>query len=170
MIATHKTFLSKFLPKFLPFALSLMLSVAVLMPTVAGAASLLNPDIFPCSGTAAVGTPDASGAVEDRECTFGDVVKAVSAIASVIVKIGLIVAPLIFAYVGYIFLTSGGNPTARKEAAKIGKNVVIGLAIMLSAWVVVNFVLGALVCNNVFSSAGFPFKPTNATGGPGCTT
>ena len=82
------------------------------------------------------------------KCTFQDLVTTAQQVASVVVKVGLIIAPLIFAYAGYLYLMSGfeGNVGNRKKATGIFKNVVIGLIIMMVAWALVNTVLSALVC------------------------
>jgi len=86
------------------------------------------------------------------DCTFNSVVAMAQEIATAIVKVGLFVAPLIFAYAGYLLVASGSNPGNRAKAAGIFKNVVIGLFTMLAAWVIVNLVLTALVSQSVRDS------------------
>src|SRR6185369_13409148 len=93
--------------------------------------------LFPCDGP---------------NCSFGDVIEVAQAVASRVVEFGFILAPFVFAFVGYLFLTSQDNPAKRIRARKIGINVAIGLVIMLIAWVVVNLILTALVSQTILSN------------------
>lgn len=103
-----------------------------------------NNPLFQCSGANNLEV-DNSGSIHNRECKFEDVVNLAQAVVSKLFVIALAVAPLIFAYVGWLFLSSGDAPGQRDKAKKIAKNVAIGLAIMMLAWVIVNLILTALI-------------------------
>ena len=113
-------------------------------------------DLFPCSG--ANGITNTSGATNNRECTFNDVIELAQAIANKVVLFGLLLSPFIFAWAGWLYLTSGNNPGNRKKANGIFVNVLIGLAIMLGAWLVVKLVLTALVSSNITGNSAFPIN------------
>ncbi len=102
-------------------------------PTTPTTSSYVKQAMFPCDGP---------------ECTFQNLVTAAQEFSAKLVQIGLIVAPLIFAYAGYLYIMSGleGNAGKRKTATGIFKNVAIGIIIMMLAWVLVNTILNALVC------------------------
>ncbi len=93
------------------------------------------------------GATSADGKI--KECTFEDFVHLAQNVAAKIVVIGLVLSPIIFAYAGYLYLTSGGDVGKRKTANKIFWNVAIGIFIMLLAWLIVNLIMTALVCGNV---------------------
>ena len=48
---------------------------------------------------------------------------------------------LIVCYVGFLFLTGGGNPENRSKAKRILQNVIFGYAIGLAAWLIVKTIL-----------------------------
>ena len=102
-----------------------------------------NPpsDLYPCDG------PD---------CKFEDLLKLVSGVVGRLFTYALILSSIIFAYAGYLYLTSQNNPNQRGQANKIFQNVVIGLAIMMLAWVLVNLVLTTFVSSEYLDSS--PFK------------
>ena len=113
-------------------------------PTPGSTASL-----FPCSGVNDVSDPNLDNG---HECTFDDLITASQGVAAKIVQIGLIIAPLIFAYAGFLLVTSQDKPAKRDEAKKIAWNVAKGLAIMMLAWVFVNLILTALLKGNVLDA------------------
>lgn len=91
-----------------------------------------------------------------NECTFDHLLMLVSAIVSRLFKYALILSSIVFAYAGFLYLTSQDNPGNRSKAKGIFINVAIGLAVMMGAWVIVNLVLTALVDDSFLSSS--PFK------------
>jgi hypothetical protein len=59
-------------------------------------------------------------------------------------------------------MTSGGNPEARNRGRNMLLNVVIGLVILLSAWLVVDFVMKTLYNPDTTTSDGKKFGPWNS--------
>ena len=61
--------------------------------------------------------------------------------------IGLAVSifSIIAMYAGYLLLTSGDNASKRGEAKKILMNAILGFVIMLSAWLIVSYILDNLL-------------------------
>lgn len=55
--------------------------------------------------------------------------------------IGVPIVTLMFAYAGFMLLTSGGNPSKKDEAKSLIFNATIGLIILLAAWLIVRTVL-----------------------------
>ena len=134
------------------FFIPLLLASSVLVPAlvmVSADTPGVIPAWIPCNGVVDANPSGGLQASQNHACTFQDLVNGSKAFANEIVQIGLIVAPLILAYVGWLFITSGDNPDNRNTAKKIGWNVVKGLAMMMLAWVVVNLILTALLKPNI---------------------
>ena len=135
------------LMKMLPLIVSLFFLLSVFpLSAHADASPISSNPLFPCSG---VNGASDLGYNNGKECTFDDLITASQALAAKIVQFGLIIAPLIFAYAGYLLVTSQDKPAKRDQAKKIAWNVAIGLAIMMLAWVFVNLILTALLEKDV---------------------
>ena len=63
----------------------------------------------------------------------------------VVFYLSLPIAAIVFAYSGWLFMTSGDNPTKRAQAISIFKKVGLGLVIAMSAWLIVNTILTTLI-------------------------
>lgn len=99
-----------------------MLSIA-LIPVVTTA------QIVPCSG------PD---------CNWNSLIELAERILDFIITISIIVAALMFAYAGWLFFSDSGNSSNVEQGKKIFAAVVIGLVIVLTAWLVVNTIIDTL--------------------------
>jgi hypothetical protein len=78
------------------------------------------------------------------------------------ISLGVIAATLALAYAGFVWMTSGGNPEARNKGRDLLLNVVIGLVILLSAWLVIDFVMKTLYNPDITTSDGNKFGPWNS--------
>jgi hypothetical protein len=78
----------------------------------------------------------------EEECDFEKLLLAVNKIIQFIVfVIGIPIVTLIFAYAGFLMVTSGGNPSKKDEAKSLIGNAVVGLIVLLGAWIIVRTVL-----------------------------
>ena len=64
------------------------------------------------------------------------------------------VAAFLFAWAGFLYVTSGPNPDQISKAHKIFFNVLVGFVIALAAWLIINTILLALVDDRHKSSDG----------------
>lgn len=71
------------------------------------------------------------------DCTFSEFVATFERIVSEIIKISLYFVAIIFVMAGYLYLTSGGDQGKITKAHNMFTKVVIGLIIILSAYLVV---------------------------------
>lgn len=78
-------------------------------------------------------------------CTLSDLVGLVQTIINWIIMISAPVAMVMFAYAGILMVTAGGNEGQIKKAQGIFKNVAIGFAIILSAWLIVYTIISAFL-------------------------
>ena len=142
--------MSKYLyKKIFLFLFVLTIFIPVISPVFAAST---NP-LIPCDG------PD---------CNFGSLILLAKGVASKLFILGLALAPIIFAYAGFLMLTSQDSPAKRTTAKKIFWNVALGLVVMMCAWVFVNLILTALLCGNITSASWFPFAVSG--GGGSCPT
>ncbi len=117
----------------------LMLGVVVYasLPNVALA------QIVPCGNM-----KDESGRVVD-ECSFYDLIKLAKNLIDTLIKISFPVAAAMIAWAGIIMMLNPANSGKRTEALGMMKNVVIGFAIIISAWLVVGAIAKVLINENV---------------------
>jgi hypothetical protein len=59
----------------------------------------------------------------------------------VLFKMALPIAAIMFAYAGFLLVTSGGETSKRSKAKSIFVNVAIGLVIAVAAWLIINTIL-----------------------------
>jgi hypothetical protein len=99
-----------------------------------------NPG-FPSSGEEFEGGLITCDGIEE-ECDFEKLLLAINKIIRFIVfVIGVPIVTLSFAYAGFLMVTSGGNPSKKDEAKSIIGNAVVGLIVLLGAWIIVRTVL-----------------------------
>lgn len=79
-----------------------------------------------------------------RMCLFSDLIILVDRVIDYIFILVLPIAAIIFAYAGYLYITSGGNPEKRTAAKKAMTYLVIGIAVIMMAWLLVKAVLTSL--------------------------
>lgn len=114
--------------------------MVLIFPAVSSAADY---GLIPCDGN--VGDP----------CTFEDVVLLVdNVIDFLIFTLAIPIATLIMMYAGWILITKGASPDAIKKAKGMLWNSLIGLAIALAAWLIVEFVLESLGCDSCIQFLG----------------
>lgn len=88
-------------------------------------------------------------------CGFGGVLAIIQNVVNFIIAISIIIATLIMVWAGGLYIMSSTNPESRSTANKMLLNAVIGIMIVLSAWLVVDFVMKTLYDN------GSEFGPWN---------
>lgn len=88
-----------------------------------------------------------SGVVVCTEnCGFNELIMQIQKIISFLLfDMAIPLAAIIFTYAGFKFMTSGANPGDRAKAKGMFMNVLIGLAIALAAWLIINTILTTLL-------------------------
>ena len=119
----------------------ILMSLLTFLPIVASAA------IVPCNG------PD---------CTPCDVAKLAQNILTFLVEISVILATIGIAWSGLRYMVmSGGDEGAVRQAKEMFTNVVVGLVIVLAAWLIVDTVIKLFVNQSVIG----PWNQIQCTGG-----
>lgn len=93
-----------------------------------------DPDcIIPCDG----GIGD--------ECTFNDLMSLINrGINFTLFVITIPIAAILFMKTGFIIMTAGGDSSAYKKATETARDIAMGLAVALAAWLIVKAVLVGL--------------------------
>lgn len=138
------------------------LSLATPLITNAVSFSLIDPD--QCSGTLTF-PPGA------KYCTLCDGLKVVQRGMNYLFDLGLAVAVLMITYGGIMIAVAGASPSKVGEGRKIITGAVVGFAIMLVAWLIINEVFYLFVTNNVTGKPWNeitcpPAETLGAIGGP----
>ncbi len=108
--------------------------VTLVVPTFfVRAETATGTEIIPCGGPG-----------EDM-CTFEHVLQLIENIINF--SLNYLFFPLFviaIVYAGYLLMTSGDNPGKRKQAKEIFINILIGLVVVLAAWLIVKLILVGL--------------------------
>ncbi len=86
--------------------------------------------------------PDCGG--KATECGLSDFVLLINNIIKFTVKLVISVSVIVFAWAGFKYLTNRGDTGKVKEAHGIFMKVIVGLLIVLLAWLIVNTILKLL--------------------------
>lgn len=81
-------------------------------------------------------------------CGFGGVLAIIQNTINFIIGLSIIVATIIMVWAGGLYMLSATNPESRSTANKMLINAAVGLLIVLSAWLIVDFVMKTLYDND----------------------
>ena len=81
---------------------------------------------------------------EGPDCHFDDLMKLVKSVLDYILIMTVPISSIMFAYAGFLYLSSQGSLTKREKANQIFINVGIGLFFVLAAWLIVKAILVGL--------------------------
>ncbi len=84
------------------------------------------------------------------DCHFKDLIEFVNIALDFIIKLAVVIAPISFAWAGFLILTSGGDPGKLKQGKEILVKVGIGFAIILAAYLVISFIMNTFVLDGTF--------------------
>jgi hypothetical protein len=76
--------------------------------------------------------------------SFGAVMEIAQRFVNLGISLGIFFFVIILAWAGFLFMISATNPESRSKAKKMLLNAAIGLMIILSAWLMVDFIMKAL--------------------------
>lgn len=103
-----------------------------------------------------------SGVVVCTEnCGWNELILQIQKIISFLLfDLAIPLAAIVFTYAGFKFMTSGGNPGEITKAKGMFLNVLIGLAIALAAWLIINTILTTLLANPTSTQYNLLKNPT----------
>lgn len=82
--------------------------------------------------------------------SWGSVIVVINNIIEFLLTIAIVfVAPIMIAYAGFLFVVNPMNPSGKEKAKGILLNTIVGIAIALAGWLIINAVLVALTGGGV---------------------
>lgn len=143
----------------------------VLTPISAFAAesTFFGPVVPPECNCPSVISPNTGKAVPSA-ADWGCVLQTVQNSMNLAVSISVIIVVLAVVYAGLVFMLSATNPENRKKGRQLVTNAFLGMLVVFSAWVFVDFIMKVLY-NPDTSVEGVAFGPWNAIlsgDGPKC--
>ena len=75
---------------------------------------------------------------------YGCVLQTLQNVVRFAISIGFVLAIFAFIYAGFTWMTSGGKPEKRTKGKNLLLNTFVGIGIMLSAWLIIDFVMKEL--------------------------
>ncbi len=89
---------------------------------------------------------DANGNLlpKGKICGFSDAIRLIQRVIEYIFILVLPIMAIMFAYAGYLYLTSGGSKTKRDAAKKAMTNSIIGVVVIMAAWLIVKTIVVAV--------------------------
>jgi Type IV secretion system pilin len=127
------------------FVVSLWVMKKILFGLVLCSSLFLMP-----RATHAAGLVPCGGAPPEQPCQSCDVVQLENNVVGWLVVILGVLAAIVIVYAGVKLVTSGGNQHAMEEAKSMINNIIIGYLIVLSAWLVIDYGLKALLDTGTF--------------------
>ena len=88
----------------------------------------------------------------NHPCEFADLIVLVTNLITNLVIISTFLATAVFAYAGFLLLTSGGNESAKTKAKEMLGKVLRGYLWILCAWVLVYTIFNVLVDTDTIPS------------------
>ncbi len=107
------------------------LAIILFVPQAVFAVASGHGGLVPCDGV-------------KTECDFGKLIQLAHNVLNFIVTMATMLSALMFAYAGWLYLSSAGNQENVKKAHKLFYKVVLGMVIILIAWVLIDTVLKSL--------------------------
>jgi hypothetical protein len=77
-------------------------------------------------------------------CDFAHLINTGQRIIGFIIQIGIAFSAVVFAYAGFLYLTAQGDTGQIKRAHAMFKKVVVGLLVMLGAFLIVELITSSL--------------------------
>ncbi|MDB5204598.1 MAG: hypothetical protein JWP09_626 [Candidatus Taylorbacteria bacterium] len=126
---------------FLSFSVPLLANAATGDPATDPNFQLVSTD---CGQTTGSGTIN-------RECGWGDLIVLLNRILKYIIFISATIAVMMFVYAGFLYLTAFGEMGKVEQAHKIFSTTIMGVIIIMLAWLIVATVLNVLEISPEFT-------------------
>ncbi|HWH07077.1 MAG TPA: pilin [Candidatus Paceibacterota bacterium] len=123
------------------FSLAFVLFAGAL-PAYAADATFFGPIVPPECNCEEVAAP--GGITIPSAPNWGCVMQVVQNSINFAISLSVIIATLYIIYTGFLFVVSAGNPTQREAAKTRLMNVIVGMVVLLSAWLIVDFIMKKL--------------------------
>ena len=99
----------------------------------------------------------------ERLCTFCDLIRLLDNIVKFMAGLAPFLAILLIIWGAFLIITAGGSPDRLSTGKKVIQAAVIGLAIVLGAWVIVSTVFLVITGNTRFYGSPLPWHAIRCT-------
>ena len=82
-------------------------------------------------------------------CTYKDFINLIKNVVIFLIKIGVAFSAVVFAYAGWLYMTSGGDEGKVKQAHEMLTKVLWGFLFALGAFLIVQLISNQLGYNNI---------------------
>lgn len=151
--AQRFTFVARCLLGTLLAVSSILLTVPTVLAAQGGNCTVENPNGF----LVAIGITDGSlipcECVGSGDCNLNSVFQTIVNVTQLILAMTGSLTLLMFIYGGAMFIIAAGSQERIQKAKQILVAAAIGVAIIFSAWLIVNIVIGALTNGEIHSEA-----------------
>lgn len=103
---------------------------------------------------------DKTGTIKDP-CDFEDLLEGANRLIDFALAVSVPLAMIVFAYAGFLYLTSAGSQSRMDKAKGLFKPVLIGFLWILTAWLVVSFIIKGLTSSDVSKGVHDSFLEEN---------
>lgn len=150
----------------------LLLLVVTFSPLSAFAQSTIFDPIIPdsckCESVPVIGPDGApTGELSPSAPNWGCVLTVLQNVINTAVGLSILIVVLAMVYGAFMLMTRGGNPEARTQARNVIGSSIVGLAILLGAWLIVDFVMKVVYNPGATISGDTKIGPWNAIWAPG---
>jgi hypothetical protein len=135
--------ISQFFVTMIVIAMSLTVLV---IPYVATAQA--DKPLVPC------GNVVGNDGVVTNPCEFRDFFTLIINVTDYVIILGAVISSIVFAYVGFMMMTAGGEMGRINEAKAIFGKVLVGFLIMISAWLIVHAINAGLISDSFRNESG----------------
>ncbi|HEY4496320.1 MAG TPA: pilin [Candidatus Paceibacterota bacterium] len=118
----------------------ILIFVALTTPFSVQAVWVPDQPLIPCDGYTV-------------KCDFDKLIVLANNIISMAIYLAILVAVAMFAFAGWLYLTSAGDTGKMKQAHTIFTNAAMGFVFVLTAWLIVTLILSALA-SKAFCESG----------------
>lgn len=122
------------------------------------------PDECKCESVPVIGGEQ--GETAPSAPNWGCVLKVLQNVINTAVGIAILVVVLAIVYAAFLFMTRGGSSEARSQARNVIGSSLLGLAILLGAWLGVDFVMKVAYNPNALITGNTKIGPWNAIWAP----
>jgi hypothetical protein len=120
------------------YLIRIFVIVLISIPILASAQIL--PKLVVCDPS-----PFNGSSITNKTCDFSALLLVANNIIKFLIIIGTSIFSVVFMYAGFLYLTAVGDTGKISKAHGLFWNAIIGFVIMLAAWLLVDFILTALV-------------------------
>jgi hypothetical protein len=84
------------------------------------------------------------GGPDEKMCEYEDFIKLIIGVIKFLIELGVAFSAVVFAYAGWLYLTSGGNEGQVEKAHEMFTKVLWGFLIALGAFLIVQLITSSL--------------------------